>query len=219
MTTPDSANYTTAEQRATIYKLLSDCYQTPDDGTSLTFRQAVELAQELYPDTGFSITGGGESEGIRELKVDHARLFVGPFSLLAPPYGSVYLDHAEHLMTDSTVEVQKWYSREGMDVAIREVPDHIRIELEFMYYLTYREAQVLTPDFDAVKAVEPDLTGDTYQKKQLDFLDGHPAKWISEFSHKVGEHARTTFYKDLAEVTRIFLHRELKFLRKEAIVM
>ena len=67
------------------------------------------------------------------LKSDFSRLFIGPFKLLAPPYGSIYLDGNSCLMGASTMEVRQLYRNEGLNPVIKEAPDHIAIELEFMY--------------------------------------------------------------------------------------
>ncbi|MFN2356106.1 MAG: molecular chaperone, partial [Desulfopila sp.] len=71
----------------------------------------------------------------QDLLVEYARLFVGPFELLAPPYGSVYLETGRRLMGDSTIAVQHMYTNAGLTLDVQEAPDHIALELEFMHYL------------------------------------------------------------------------------------
>ena len=85
-------------------------------------------------------------EGIEELTIDHARLFVGPFALLAPPYGSVYLEGERRLMGDSTLAVGECYREVGLEVAagFNGTPDHIAAELEFMHFLVIKELDALT---------------------------------------------------------------------------
>ncbi len=70
-----------------------------------------------------------------QMQVDYAALFVGPFELLAAPYGSVYLDRNKRIMGDSTMAVLELYREAGLKVDVRDAPDHIAIELEFMHYL------------------------------------------------------------------------------------
>ena len=84
-------------------------------------------------------------EGIEELAIDHARLFVGPFALLAPPYGSVYLEGERRLMGDSTLAVGECYREVGLEVAagFNGTPDHIAAELEFMHFLVVKELEAL----------------------------------------------------------------------------
>src|SRR4030043_2079977 len=80
-----------------------------------------------------------------DLAVEYARLFVGPYELKAPPYGSVYLDGGRRVMGDSTMEVVRIYEKTGlaMDKDFKELPDHIAVELEFMFFLIYKEGEAL----------------------------------------------------------------------------
>lgn len=86
-----------------------------------------------------------EAYAEEELAVEYARLFVGPFGLRAPPYGSVYLDNQRSVMGPSTMETIRCYEDEGLarDDEFNELPDHIVVELEFMYYLSYRQVEAL----------------------------------------------------------------------------
>ncbi|PLX68571.1 MAG: hypothetical protein C0603_05305 [Denitrovibrio sp.] len=70
-----------------------------------------------------------------ELLLDYAALFIGPYQLQAPPYGSVYLDKAKRLNDESTAAVTDIYRQFGLDVesSMNEPADHIAIELEFIH--------------------------------------------------------------------------------------
>ena len=92
--------------RATTYKLLAECYYPPVEATLQHVRQlrlsliticppAAEAADRMEP-------AWQTHEGFEELVIDHARLFVGPFALLAPPFGSVYLEGERRLRTART---------------------------------------------------------------------------------------------------------------------
>ncbi|MBW1770891.1 MAG: molecular chaperone TorD family protein [Deltaproteobacteria bacterium] len=88
----------------------------------------------------------GRGNEIDDLCVDFARLFVGPYALLAPPYGSVYLDGERKVMGDSTMDVCMRYAEVGLQLAdhFKEVPDHIAAELEFIYFLILKEAEAIS---------------------------------------------------------------------------
>lgn len=188
----------TGEQRALAYKLLADCYKSPDETIFETFRTLTDILKDL----GIEIANPEISEDLETLMVDHARLFVGPSTLVAPPYGSMYLEHGNQLMTESTLNVKKWYASEGMDVAIKDIPDHIRIELEFMYYLAFNEIQ-------AGEGQKKE-----WKKKQHRFLGQHLARWIKDFDRKVNEGADTAFYKKLAGLTRDFILQDFDYLHE-----
>lgn len=194
------------EFRAAAYKLLADCYQSPDEGTPDRFQELNLIIAELYQD----VSGIEQelTEDIEELKKDHAKLFLGPFSLLAPPYGSVYIENSDHLIGETTINTEQWYAMEGMDVAIKEVPDHIRIELEFMYYLIYQEQQL-----EANKKTE---ASEAYRDKQHAFLNQHLGRWVSKFADRVRGNTQTNFYKNLAELTDKFITKDKLYLLRES---
>ncbi|MCL4477127.1 MAG: molecular chaperone TorD family protein [Nitrospirae bacterium] len=134
-----------------------------------------------------------------ELTVDYARLFVGPNELLAPPYGSVYLDGDRKVMGDSTMEVMKMYEEQGlaMDREFRNLPDHITVELEFMYYLIFKEIEALEKS-DIASALN-------FINIQEVFLDRFLKRWIRPFCDKVKEGTDSGFYKALADCAAAFI--------------
>jgi TorA maturation chaperone TorD len=42
------------------------------------------------------------------------------------------------------------------------------------------------------------------------FLSSHLARWLPPFAKNVQENAQTTFYKKLAQLTEIFVQRDLE---------
>lgn len=193
----------TTELRSTAYKLLSDCYRIPDPELPVTFNRLQSIISELtedIPESGIMHMSAGSIPDIDILKRDHARLFVGPFTPLAPPYGSMYLDKTDHLMTESTMQVQQWYASEGLETGISEVPDHLRIELEFMYLLAFRQQQEEIEMQNVGN--RSDTTATTYRDKQMRFLEEHLGGWIQAFAQKVNRHAQTDFYRVLASLTK-----------------
>ncbi len=88
-------------QRADSYKLLSECYYLPDEEL---IQKVVEVAKtdQFFAELCKSVPSGVELES---LKIDYTQLFVGPFKLLAPPYGSFYLEDSR-IMGDSTIDVR-----------------------------------------------------------------------------------------------------------------
>ena len=83
--------------REDIYRLLAACYYPPaaelfeesccETLASLLAPVAADAAQ--HASEAALASGNGSLEA---LAVEHARLFIGPFQLVAPPYGSIYLD-------------------------------------------------------------------------------------------------------------------------------
>jgi len=146
---------------------------------------------------------------IDSLTVDYSKLFVGPYELLAPPYGSVYLEDKSRVMGESTVDVGKRYSEEGLNISLKEAPDHIAIELEFMYFLIFKEVEsIRISDFG---------TAAVYREKQKAFLENHLGMWVSDFVHWVETNAQTTFYRILGSITKSFMRTELENLSLNSI--
>ncbi len=189
------------EYRGNSYKLLSECYYLPDEKLIEILNGIDKSWGWLYSEIARSIP---ELSDIESLKIDYSKLFVGPYSLFAPPYGSVYLENTRTIMGNSTVDVMNRYREEGLDIGIKEVPDHIAIELEFMYLLIFKQVEALK-NSDTENAAG-------YLRKQKAFLERHLGIWVSEFANNVEVNGQTEFYKNLARSTKLFVNEDLKGL-------
>ncbi|MEK7225408.1 MAG: molecular chaperone TorD family protein, partial [Bacteroidota bacterium] len=137
--------------RGDCYRFLSACFYQPQKELFLQeklFENLTAALKEICPDAVISsdrMKSAVLNCSDEELSVEYARLFMGPFELVAPPYGSVYLDGARQVMGDSTVETMKMYEAAGlsMDNEFKELPDHITVELEFMNFLIYKEIEAI----------------------------------------------------------------------------
>lgn len=182
-------------QRAESYKFLSLCYFQPDE--ELIPKVAdVALNDPFFAEMARHIPPAVELE---TLKVDHARLFVGPFKVLAPPYGSVYLED-NRMMGDSTIDVIKCYENEGLNVVVKDAPDHIAMELEFMYYLVVKELEAINDNNQQSLR--------SARQKQYSFLQVHLARWLPFFAENVLENAQTEFYRNLAHLSNVFVQND-----------
>ncbi|MBW8016453.1 MAG: molecular chaperone TorD family protein [Planctomycetes bacterium] len=186
-------------QRADNYKLLSECYYLPDEELmqkiadfSQTETNFVELASSVPPAAELML-----------LEVDFARLFVGPYKLLAPPYGSFYLEDGK-LMGDSTADVKVRYEKEGLDIVIKDAPDHIAMELEFMYFLITKQ----------IKAIEDSNLQEAQAclHKQSAFLQNHLVRWLPKFAENVQQNSQTKFYMQLSQQTNDFVQEDMSVL-------
>ncbi len=107
-------------------------------------------------------------------------------------------------MGESAMDVRRRYREECLDLNIKEAPDHIAIELEFMYFLIHKETEATLDNAPAAAA--------GYMRKQIDFLGTHLCRWVPGFSQKVGANARTQFYRKLANLTETFAVNDLRSL-------
>jgi TorA maturation chaperone TorD len=137
-----------------------------------------------------------------DLRVDHARLFLGPGEALARPYASIWLTRENQLMQEATIEVDRLYAEAGfgVDDSVLELPDHVAVELEFLYLLLFREAEHRR----AGNAEALQATTDLKRR----FLDGHLGRWLGPFLLALHDGARTPFYESLAELTERVIRLE-----------
>ncbi len=184
--------------KANVYRLLSVCYYEPE--------QAF-LEEDIFSQLETALTIlSGQSTGVATalgncfrdtdrdaLLLDYTRLFLGPFGALARPYGSVYLEGENIVMGDTTIGAMALYGEGGFQVddAFREVPDHMTVELEFLYLLNF-------------------CISESTEKSKLEhlgtlkrtFLAEHLGQWVVPFSKAVRAGAGTDFYKHLADLTQ-----------------
>ncbi len=135
----------------------------------------------------------------QELQIAHAELFIGPYELKASPYGSTYLEKSRRVMGDSTMDVLKFYQKVGLEVDIKQPPDHIAIELEFLSYLCGLEVKALQ---------DGDLKAGTELQAERDFFLGtYVLPWMPEFVKNLRSGTDDTFYLCLADCFEKFMQQ------------
>jgi len=106
--------------RMDAYHLLADGYHRPEpsllDGTGKLKSCMDRICSEAGKYISSMQSDIAGMARVETLEVDYARLFVGPFNLMAPPYGSVYLEGGRQVMGASTADVQKRYRAAGLDI-------------------------------------------------------------------------------------------------------
>lgn len=145
-----------------------------------------------------------ERSSLEELLLDYSRLFLGPFEILAKPYGSVWLEGEKVVMGETTMAVLDLYREGGfeLDENFREVPDHIAAELEFLYLLIFKENE-------ARRSEDAEGLASAREFKHR-FLKNHLGHWITPFAKAMKDGAQTAFYTFLAELTEDFVKEELR---------
>lgn len=190
-----------------VYRRLADAFRLP--GTDLpTVLDELEtgfgyLVSDAFEDATHLKRSYFDNSTPCQLEVDYAGLFVGPFLVPAPPYGSVYLEEKRQLMGESTIDVRHHYLSLGLDLSpdFKEAPDHICAELEFMHVL-------ISQGIEAIDAAEYAQLSESVRHQRI-FLEKHLGAWMPAFTDKVIEHARTDYYRHLAAVTRIFVAEDM----------
>ncbi len=205
MDTASTTYRTTADTAATAaIKMLAACYGEPTAELPALLRDALERLAPLGVEVASlanDLTAVAERSDIQELLKDYAKLFVGPFQLLAPPFGSVYLDEDGRLMGDSTMDAMRFYQLAGLDMAenFKMPPDHVVAELEFLYCLYAAEMQQ--------EGDNPDQA-ETLGALRREFFRQHIGRWGRDFATKVSANASMDFYRLLGQLTARVLEME-----------
>jgi TorA maturation chaperone TorD len=196
------------KDRCIVYRKLADLYRPADrdmpHAMEALIASLTQLESNALPAAVQLRQAYAEVEDPVCLQVDFARLFAGPFLMLAPPYGSVYLDDKRIIMGDSTMDVQRRYRELGLEIAadFKEAPDHIAAELEFMHALIGRGAEAAVAEDIEV------LTDSLLHQKR--FLERHLSGWVPQFTARIAEHAESEVYRRLSEVTDQFIAEEVE---------
>ncbi len=194
--------------RGDCYRFLAACFYQPEHevlfGESLLKNLDASIAL-ISPEAALfsgKLAHAASRYSDEDLRAEYARLFVGPHDLKAPPYGSVYLDAGRRVMGDSTLEVMKWYSREGLTVDgdFNELPDHIAAELEFMYYLVYKETEAWERS-ERERAMQFISTQDEFLRTVL-------GQWVQPFCSAINEHTDNEWFTALADCAAAFVMHE-----------
>ncbi len=198
--------------REDFSRYLAACYYEPstDFAEEHLFDSMLAAASAIDPELAESTRTLGEaffSESLQTLLVDYTALFIGPSQPRAMPYASFWLTDDQSLRHEATMAVLDFYEQGGLDVSdeFRELPDHVAVELEFLYLLACSSNQAM-------------LAGDTDELSRIDslqrrFLLEHLGTWLGGFTDAVKAGAATAFYRKLAGLTERFVRIEAGLLR------
>lgn len=190
-------NHDATMMRSDRFRLLAACLYEPGRDMFLEEKVCDHLA-DLLADCGpVAVQAARDmADALRQidqeqLSRDHAVLFLGPFELAAPPYGSVYLEGGRRVMGDSTMEVARLYQQEGVAIDVGEPPDHIAIELEFLSFLARKEAMATAAGLNE--------EADRCRRVQNRFLGEFLQPWLPAFCAAIRTGTGNRFYQALAD--------------------
>jgi putative dimethyl sulfoxide reductase chaperone len=136
---------------------------------------------------------------LQACEVAYAKLFLGPYEILAPPYAAMYLDPERRLMGPVSQYALAAYAEAGLDQIseVREIPDHIIIELEFMYFLAFEGA---TSECGK------------YEQMQQKFWSEHFGKWLPRLGKNMAAAKVHGYYQELGKLLIEFASTESKLV-------
>jgi DMSO reductase family type II enzyme chaperone len=102
-------------------------------------------------------------------------------------------------------EAVRFYNHFGLTLseAPRELPDHLTTELEFLHFLTYREAETLAAGGDP----------GPWRRAQRDFVSRHPARWVPKLRERLEAADPMPFFRELVGKLTSFLAGEAERLK------
>lgn len=119
-----------------------------------------------------------DGETKHRLRVEHARLFVGPGRVPAPPYESIYRTPDRRMMGEAAIDARRAYEEAGVVLkGPPDPPDHLETELQFMALLAGSEAEHIEAERErgAMNAMLAEQR----------FLAHHLAQWTGPFAADV----------------------------------
>src|SRR5688572_28521530 len=133
---------------------------------------ASDEAKTQAGETFSQITAASES-----LDDAYQRLFIGPYSLPAPPWASVYLDKESVLFGDSTLALRQWMRENGIEPHLEqaEPEDHIGLLLMMSAWLAENSPSLLD-----------------------EFLTEHLFPWAGRYFELLRQKAEHPFYLGVA---------------------
>jgi len=197
--------------RKDIYHCLAKLYQLPDGDTREYVVDLLDNLDFIDPDSRLpkDISRWLQCDISQDdLLIEYSRLFLGPYQVLAPPYGSIYLDGQKQIMGESTQDVVRQYRESGLEISssFNNPPDHLCAELEYLEFLVHKSiAASEKGDLDELESLI---------NKQISFLTSHPGSWVPEFANRIAGSANLEFYRALTNVSLAFLVQDLAYLNR-----
>ncbi len=145
-----------------------------------------------------ALQAAGEQD---DLAVEYTRLFdVGASGPPCPLYGGLYGGARMKVMEEAV----RFYNHFGLHLSDerRELPDHLQLELEFIHFLAFREAESLQAGEDP----------SSWRRAQRDFIARHPGAWVPKLRAKLEENDPPPYIAEVIRLLARTLEAEMKCL-------
>ncbi|MGZ4811829.1 MAG: TorD/DmsD family molecular chaperone [Terriglobales bacterium] len=197
---------TQLEAKATLHSLLARALNYPDQqlADSLASGEFSAALADLLTTLGHDHAAAEVRRLVKDpqvkaaktlrlnLEKDYTWMFFASKPRIAYLFESVYREGK--LLQESTFEIARLYRDAGLvlNEDFRLPPDHIAVELEFLSFLYFKE-------HEAQKANKPKNV-DYARELQAAVLDRHLRHFAQSVAQRVGENARTSFYRTVARI-------------------
>lgn len=191
-----------AQSRAGVYHLISNFFLkevSPEFLETLRNKELLHSLGEIGVDFGKVLSNiSDETKFLDELATEYAALFIIAGGI--PPYESVRLKGM--LCQEPEAKVRAFYKRCGLTIKDdnKIFSDHIGMELEFMAYLSGKEAEAWGKG--------DEKSASAWNNLQKEFFAEHLDKWAFAFLKDMEICAFHPFYKEVNKLTKGFLEVE-----------
>jgi TorA maturation chaperone TorD len=198
------------ENRIAIYGLVSRLMLNEVDKTFLESLESNEALLSLFPH--YKTWEKRQEKDMETLINEHYNVdFANLFIMHLVPYESFYVREDQMIESGGDNPVLELYNALDFRVKLAEArvvsPDHIGVELEFMYMLNVALKK-------ALEAGDEEGICELLQI-QHGFLKDHLLEWAPMFLINVKRESRTPLYHDGAELTLEFLLSDFEYITQK----
>lgn len=192
-----------AAARSVVYAIFARLFSYPAGALAqsiidgLYYDELRQAAADLpYPSSLVTQTYPSLPESADELQACYCALF-DP----SAGKGAISLGEKDHAQVERSYlweELMRFYEHFGLEYSterVREAPDHLVTELDFLHYLAFLEA-----------GTEGDAGA--FSRARSDFFERHLANWVPVVAAKLDRAAPGTLYADLASMLHDFIEEE-----------
>ena len=182
----------------------------------------VELQQYLS-----KLDSNSLADELVVLKQEYMSLFSVPTGRYVTPFEDIYRGkttdgqpHRGPLLGVRAIAAKQMYREAGAEIdnTIKELPNHIGVELSFMRFLCEREAASVADNNDVdQETIDTNefSQSEIYRAYQIRFLSEHLTRWFPELNEEIQNKSPHVFYRSISNMTQVFLQQDLDMLREQ----
>lgn len=193
-------NTDTAIRRAQVYRFLADAFLYPGENWS----EDLPLLADVLRDLNFEAWSFDfDAWDLPALQAEHRRAFGLVGSLC---YETEFGLPHEFRQSQELADLAGFYRAFGFNVGgpVRERPDHLAVELEFMHILALKEAWA----HEHGVAEQAEVCADAQRK----FLEDHLGRWLAPLAASLARSAEAGPYVALARFAADFIRSDAERL-------
>jgi TorA maturation chaperone TorD len=198
---------TEIQANAMLHSLLAKAFNYPDKqlASSILSGELPRTLSKCLKDTGHERAAKevislaparktAQPKLLLELEKDYTWLFFASKPRCAYLFESVYQEGK--LLQESTFDIAGLYRDAGLvlNEDFRLPPDHIAVELEFLSFLYFKELDGLQQQKPAIVEYAREL--------QAKVAEEHLGHFAHDLGTRVAQHAKTPFYRTMANILR-----------------